>query len=165
MILLFGRQILSVFNSDPDVVAIGYTRLMLVMLAHSFSLLCNVMSGYMRGFGISLVPALLTTCGVCGIRLAWIRFVFPTSPTFRTIMTVYPISLGVTAILILTAFKTSIFLSLHLRRRTGCSGKSFSARRRSPFHKDSLLQRYTEGCFYIFIFSVRPASAYPRHSP
>lgn len=103
LILLFGRQILSIFNNDPDVVAIGYTRLMLVMLAHSFSLLCNVMSGYMRGFGISLVPALLTTCGVCGIRLAWIRFVFPTSPTFRTIMTVYPISLGVTAILIFTA--------------------------------------------------------------
>lgn len=103
MILLFGRQILSIFNNDPDVVTIGYTRLMPVMPAHSFSLLCNVMSEYMRGFGISLVPALLTTCGVCGIRLAWIRFVFPTSPTFRTIMTVYPISLGVTAILILAA--------------------------------------------------------------
>ena len=28
------------------------------------------MSGYLRGFGISLIPALLTTLGVCGIRIA-----------------------------------------------------------------------------------------------
>ena len=61
------------------------------------------MSGYLRGFGISLVPAILTTVGVCGIRIAWIKFVFPKSETFRTIMTAYPISLSVTAFMILVA--------------------------------------------------------------
>ena len=73
------------------------------MLAHSFSLLYEVMSGYLRGFGISLPPAVLTMFGVCGIRVAWIKFVFPQSPAFQTIMTAYPISLSTTAFLIFLA--------------------------------------------------------------
>lgn len=76
---------------------------MLVMVSHSFSLLYEIMSGYLRGFGISLVPALLTMLGVCGVRIAWIQFVFPQSRTFQTIMTAYPISLSATALLIFIA--------------------------------------------------------------
>ena len=102
-ILFFGKSLLAVFNSDPEVVETGYIRLMMIMPAHFFSLLYEVMSGYLRGFGISFVPALLTTLGVCGIRIAWIQFVFPQSPTFHTIMTVYPVSLSATALLIFIA--------------------------------------------------------------
>lgn len=102
-ILFFGKSLLAIFNNDPEVVSTGYIRLMMVMLSHSFSLLYEVMSGYLRGFGISLVPALLTTLGVCGIRIGWIRFVFPQSRTFQTIMTGYPVSLSATALLILIA--------------------------------------------------------------
>lgn len=103
LILPFGKQLLTIFNSDPAVVDTGYIRLVMVMLAHSFSMLFEVMSGYLRGFGISLTPAVLTMVGVCGIRIAWIQFVFPHSRTFRTIMTVYPISLAATAVLIFGA--------------------------------------------------------------
>ena len=102
-ILFFGKSLLAVFNSDPEVVEIGYIRLVMIMLAHSFSLLYEVMSGYLRGFGISLTPALLTMLGVCGVRIAWIRFVFPHSRTFRTIMTAYPVSLSLTALFIFIA--------------------------------------------------------------
>lgn len=103
LILCFGRPLISVFNNDPDVIATGYIRLMMVMLSHSFSLLYEIMSGYLRGFGISLMPAVLTTLGVCGTRIAWIRFLFPHSRTFRTIMTAYPVSLSITAFLIFVA--------------------------------------------------------------
>ena len=103
VILFFGKSLLAIFNNDPEVVATGYIRLVMVMLAHSFSLLYEIMSGYLRGFGISLVPALLTMLGVCGIRIGWIQWVFPQSQTFQTIMTVYPISLSVTALLIFAA--------------------------------------------------------------
>lgn len=84
-------------------IAFGYTRLMFVMLSHAFSFFYEVMSGYLRGFGISLVPAILTTVGVCGVRIGWIKFVFPHSETFRTIMTAFPVSLSVTALMILIA--------------------------------------------------------------
>ena len=100
IVLLSGRFLLSIFNSDPEVIEIGYTRLIYLFSAYVFSMLYEVLSGYMRGFGISLIPAILTTIGVCGIRIFWINFVFPQNPTFTTIMTVYPISLSSTALLI-----------------------------------------------------------------
>ena len=103
LLLLFGRQLLAIFNSDPEVVDTGYIRLRMLMLGHMFSLFYEVMSGYLRGFGISVVPAALTTAGVCGIRIGWMQLVFPHSRTFRTIMLVYPISLAVTALLMLLA--------------------------------------------------------------
>ncbi len=68
--------------------------------AYTFSMLYEVMSGYLRGFGISLVPALLTVVGVVGVRITWIGYVFPLHRTFEAIMIVYPISLAATAMLI-----------------------------------------------------------------
>ena len=102
-ILFFGKSLLAIFNNDPEVIATGYIRLMMVMTSHSFSLFYEVMSGYLRGFGISLAPALLTMLGVCGVRIAWIQLVFPLNRSFQTIMTAYPISLCTTALLILIA--------------------------------------------------------------
>lgn len=116
VILLSGRTLLSIFNRDPEVIRLGYERLMTVLLAHTFSLLYEVMSGYLRGFGISLVPALLTMLGVCGIRILWIAAVFPLHRTFQTIMLAYPLSLAATALLILIAL-----LVYHPSHRKGVS--------------------------------------------
>lgn len=103
LVLFAGRFLLSIFNSDPEVVEIGYTRLTMIFTAYTFSMLYEVMSGYLRGFGFSLVPAILTMIGVCGVRIAWIQIVFSESQTFQTIMTAYPISLATTAVLIFIA--------------------------------------------------------------
>ena len=103
VILPLGRPLLSIFNSDPQVVEVGCIRLVMLMTAHVFSLCYEVLSGYLRGFGISLLPAVLTMAGVCGIRLSWIHWVFPRNPSFRTIMTAFPISLAATALLMLLA--------------------------------------------------------------
>ena len=103
IILFVGRQLLAIFNHDPQVIELGYTRLLLVFTAYIFSMMYELMSGYLRGFGISLVPALLTILGVCGVRITWVYGVFPSSHTFHTLMMAYPISLSVTAVLIFIA--------------------------------------------------------------
>ena len=103
LVLLAGKQLLAVFNNDPEVISIGYTRLLIVFSAYTFSMLYEVMSGYLRGFGISLVPAILTTIGVCGVRIGWIHFVFPQNQTFQTILIAYPLSLAATALMIFAA--------------------------------------------------------------
>lgn len=103
LVLLAGKQFLAAFNNDPEVISIGYNRLLIVFSAYTFSMLYEVMSGYLRGFGISLVPAILTTIGVCGVRIGWIHFVFPQNRTFQTILTAYPISLAATALMIFAA--------------------------------------------------------------
>lgn len=100
LVLFFGHGLLGLFDSNPEVIAVGFIRLVLVFSAYPFSMLYEVMSGYLRGFGISLMPAVLTIIGVCGVRLTWIWFVFPLYRTFTAIMIVYPISLAATAVLI-----------------------------------------------------------------
>lgn len=112
LVLVFGHSLLAIFSNDPEVIAIGYTRLILVFTAYIFSMLYDVMSGYLRGFGISLVPALLTAVGVCGTRMLWIAFIFPMRREFSTIMTVYPVSLAITAAMIFIAL-----LAYHPSRR------------------------------------------------
>lgn len=103
IVLITGKFLLSIFNNNPEVIEIGYTRLVIIFIAYIFSMLYEVMSGYLRGFGFSLVPAILTTVGVCVLRIIWINTVFPANRTFVTIMTAYPVSLSTTAVLIFIA--------------------------------------------------------------
>lgn len=106
IILIFGKQLLKIFNSDPDVIDTAYLRLCYIFFAYIFSFAQEVLSGYLRGFGVSFIPALCSVVGICGIRLLWIFKVFPKHSDFATIMQVYPISLGITtfAILFVTLF-------------------------------------------------------------
>lgn len=103
IVLLTGKYLLAIFNNDPQVIEIGYSRLLILFGSYIFSLTYEILSGYLRGFGISLVPAILTLFGVCGVRIVWINTVFPLRHTFRSIMLVYPISLATTAVLIFIA--------------------------------------------------------------
>lgn len=103
MILLVvwqGRTMLSIFSSDPAVLDIAYVRVCTIFPAYVFSMIYENMSGYLRGFGISLLPSVLTALGVCGARFFWVLVVFPASSTFATVMLAYPVSLGLTALLI-----------------------------------------------------------------
>lgn len=100
IVLLAGRFLLSLFDKTPEVIDVGFVRLKIIFSAYVFSMLYEVMSGYLRGFGISLVPAILTTIGVCGTRIFWIYVIFPAHRNFETIMTAYPVSLSITALLI-----------------------------------------------------------------
>lgn len=103
IVFISGKYLLAIFNNDTRVIELGYTRLILVMSAHIFSLIYEVISGYLRGFGISLVPAILTTLGVCVVRIIWIKLYFPQQQTFEAILTAYPISLSLTAVLMFAA--------------------------------------------------------------
>lgn len=97
--LLSGKYLIALFNNDPEVIRLGMVRLKFIFMSYIFSTIYDCMSGYMRGFGISLTPALLTIFGVCGTRIIWIYTVFPASQTFETIMQVYPISLAINMVL------------------------------------------------------------------
>ena len=99
-LMAIGKGLLSIFNNDPQVISVGYTRLVMVFSAYTFSMLYENMSGYMRGFGFSLIPAIVTTLGICGVRIFWIMAVFPSHRTFAGILTAYPVSLSVMALLI-----------------------------------------------------------------
>ena len=63
----------------------------------------EMIAGYLRGFGISMVPAVLTMLGVCGVRIVCVYTAFAANQTFDTLLLAYPLSLAVTAALLLGA--------------------------------------------------------------
>lgn len=108
-LLVFGKNLIAIFRPDnPELVEIGYIRVMFITIAHLFSLFYDVMSGYMRGYGISLTPALVTMVCICGTRIIWIYTVFEQFRSFKSIMAVYPLSLGLNAV--------AIFILLLIKR-------------------------------------------------
>ncbi len=103
LILFFGKTILSIFNSDPDVIDTGYLRLIMIFISYGFSMQYEMISSYMRAFNISVLPAVLTMVGIIAVRLFIIFVIFPLHRSFLTITLVYPISLAVTAVLMYIA--------------------------------------------------------------
>lgn len=101
VILIFGNQLLSIFNTEADVISTGMIRLRCIFFAYIFSFVQECFTGYLRGFGISSVTALASLIGVCGTRILWVFTVFKKFPSFTTIMLIYPISLGLVEILII----------------------------------------------------------------
>lgn len=104
LLIIFGRPLLGLFNRDPVVASIGMIRLRYILSAEVVNVVMEVISGAMRGYGYSLVPAVITFAGVCGIRITWVYTVFQASQSFHTLMMVYPISWIVTAIALCVAY-------------------------------------------------------------
>jgi putative MATE family efflux protein len=113
ILLIFGRPILSLFNENPDVITYGYLRLEMIFFSFLFSIVQEVLSGYLRGYGISALPALLSVVGICGVRIFWIFSIFQRSPSLHTIMLAYPVSNAVTAAVLVIAV-----LQFHRHRKT-----------------------------------------------
>ncbi len=102
--VLFRVPCLSLFSTDPEVISYGKIRMEVALL---FLFLCNsyeIPSAAMRGFGESLLPALLTVFGTCVLRLAWIYIVCPHFPGFGFLLTAYPVSWILTGIMAATAY-------------------------------------------------------------
>ncbi len=103
-ILALGRPLLGIFTGDPQIVSLGMIRLRFILAAEAVNAVMEIMSGAMRGYGYSLVPAVLTFVGVCGIRIGWVYTAFKVSGTFFTLMMVYPVSWVATAAALVFAY-------------------------------------------------------------
>ena len=111
-ILVFAEELLRFFNTDPNVVSLGKIRLWYIVAPEVMNIVLEGLSGALRGYGISLMPALLTLIGICGVRITWLFTAFVSVPTYETLMTAYPVSWLVTTVLMIFAYR---FYMAHLR--------------------------------------------------
>jgi len=86
LILLFRYPVLGIFNNQETVLAYGSTRLFIILTTYWTYAVSEVFSGCMRGFGLSLPPALISVFGICGTRLIWVYTAFRTSRDFVTLI-------------------------------------------------------------------------------
>ena len=104
LIIIFGKQLLRLFNSDPNVIAFGYQRLFWILLFEVINGTIDIISGAMRGYGESLTPALIALVCICGVRIVYIFTYFAFHRSFTTLMLAYPISWIITVIVISAAY-------------------------------------------------------------
>ena len=119
LLIIFGHRILMLFNPDPAVIHFGYIRATILLSTQALNVVNEVLSGAMRGYGISMVPAAVTFIGVCGTRILWVYTVFRHSHTWYTLMAVYPVSWLITMVVMIAAYFISI---KKIRIRLGTSG-------------------------------------------
>ena len=103
-ILYFGESLVRFFNEDEEVVRLGVIRLWYIIAPEIISVVMEIVSGSLRGYGISLAPAIITLVCVCGIRITWVFTVFAKIPTYAALMAVYGISWFVTMIFLIAAY-------------------------------------------------------------
>ena len=101
---LFGRQLLGIYSSDPEVIAYGLLRMSYLCIPYFLCGNMDVMVGSLRGMGYSIMPMLVSLAGACVIRVIWIYTIFRMNHTLETLFTSYPISWIITAVVHLICF-------------------------------------------------------------
>lgn len=89
---LFDEQLIGLYTSDVDAIAIGVQRIGMYSIFYFFFGLMDVTSGILRGMGYSMGPMIIFLLGVCGFRIIWIFGVFAMFPTLDVLYYSYPIS-------------------------------------------------------------------------
>ena len=77
---------------DGAIALLALTRMKWILPFEGFNTIIEILSGTLRGLGYSLVPTILCAAFICGLRILWIKFIFPLSPTFLGLLLVYPAS-------------------------------------------------------------------------
>lgn len=95
---LFGPQLLSLYNSDPEVIQYGMNRLQIVSSLYFMCGVMEVISGSMRGLGYAISPMIVALSGACAFRILWIYTIFARYPTQLVLYISYPISWVLTAV-------------------------------------------------------------------
>ncbi len=101
----FGRPLLGIYITDSaKAIEYGIIRLSYIAMFYCLCGMMDVMTGAMRGLGVSLIPMLISVLGVCGFRILWICTVFRANHTLELLYVSYPISWLLTGVAQLVAY-------------------------------------------------------------
>ena len=117
LILIFGRNIYSMFTQDQAVIEIGMKMVWLMVPFYFTYLGVTVLSGSIRGTGDALVPMLITCVGICVLRVVWVFVMKPLYPHVETVLLSYPITWSVTSILFIIYYYKGGWLKKQIERR------------------------------------------------
>ena len=95
-LLLFGRQFLALFTTEPDVIDAGMKRIMVMGLAYCISAFMDCTIAASRGLGKTVVPTIIVIMGSCVFRVAWVYTIFACFHTIPALYLLYPCSWALT---------------------------------------------------------------------
>ncbi len=92
MAILFRNMLAGIFTPDEAVIRVAAFRIALMAGFEVLNMMIEVISGALRGWGHSFIPAFLSLFFVCGTRMVWLFVIFPMNRSFEWLLTVYPVS-------------------------------------------------------------------------
>lgn len=90
--VIFGRPLLRLYTTNPEVIDLGMTRLKIMMVVYFSCGTMNVFPGLTRAMGYSILPMLSTLLGACLMRIVWLVTVFKAYPTMMVLFMAYPVT-------------------------------------------------------------------------
>ena len=105
--VFFGRQLLSIYSSDPQILPYGLERIRVICLTYFLCGLMDVTCGVVRGMGAAVTPTIVSLTGACVLRVIWIYTVFVAFHSLFVLYLSYPVTWVVTCAVHLICF--SIF--------------------------------------------------------
>ena len=120
---VFGRQLLSLYSADAQVIAAGLERLYIVCGPYFLCGIMDVMTGVLRGIGYSLLPMIVSLLGACAFRVLWVMTIFRAAPSMGCLMASYPVSWTLTFVVLCV-----IFARLWSRLRRSFTAKELGRR-------------------------------------
>ncbi len=96
VVIIFGRSLLAIYNSDPQVIEYGMIRLYYIVAPYFLCGVMEIMLGALRGLGYSLVPTIISLVGTCILRIVWTLAVVPQFYSLEVLFSIYGITWIVT---------------------------------------------------------------------
>ena len=98
LLVAFGKQFLSLFTSDPEVVSAGMKRLTIMGFSYWISAFMDCTIAAARALGKSVVPMILVIMGSCVFRIIWVYTVFAHFQTIPSLYLLYCCSWTITSV-------------------------------------------------------------------
>lgn len=92
LVFLFRYPLLGLFNPSKDVIEAGMTRIIYNCLPYIVYGYMQLMVSLLRGLGKSILPMIISICGICVFRVVWILAILPFNHTPEMLFISYPLS-------------------------------------------------------------------------
>ena len=102
--VFFSEQLIGLYNSDSEVIRLGVKRIPYICIPYFVFGIMDVFVGHIRGLGYSIMPMIVSLCGVCLLRVVWIYTIFPFNPTLEMLYLSYPITWSLTLLAHIVCF-------------------------------------------------------------
>lgn len=101
VIWLAAPLLISLFNSDPGVVAYGVQQARVISLFYCLLAMNHCMAGILRGAGKATVPMVVMLACWCLLRVTYISAVVPIVGSIKVVFSAYPLTWSASAVIFL----------------------------------------------------------------
>lgn len=107
LLLVFGRQFLGCFATEPAVIDAGMNRIHVMWFAYAVSAFMDCTIAASRGIGKTVVPTIIVIMGSCVFRILWVYTIFAYFHTQAFLYLLYFFSWTFTAVAEIIYFKVT----------------------------------------------------------